>query len=401
VSPTASRLRVLHVTPYFAPAFSYGGPPRSILGLCQGLLQAGADVEVLTTTANGDAPPLPPEPDGFTVEGVRARYFPLAAGARFFRAPRLAACLRAQLQACDIVHIHGLWNWPSWTAARECARAGVPYVISPRGMLETPALQHRRLRKKLLYPLVAKGSLQGAAFLHATAPPERDTLLRLGFARVVLLPNGVPGLIDRANLAGRMRVALRIGAATPLITWLGRIHQIKRLDLLLAAFAQLRRRADAHLAIAGPDEAGLRSQLDKLVQGSANAVHWLGAVDGERKAELLADSDVLVMCSDSESFGMSVVEALAAGVPAVVTDTCPWQELESAGCGRSVPQDAPSLAAAILSIISAPESTAAMRQSARRLVAEKYLWKAIAERMLERYAEVTVVTRSRAAAARA
>ena len=74
---SAGRLRVLHVSAYFAPAFRYGGPPRSILGLCQALTRAGADVEVFTTTANGDER-LPAAPDGTTYEGVRVRYFPLA-----------------------------------------------------------------------------------------------------------------------------------------------------------------------------------------------------------------------------------------------------------------------------------------------------------------------------------
>ena len=85
-------MRVLHVTPYFAPAFRYGGPPRSILGLCRALGDAGVDVEVFTTTANGDEP-LAPAPEGIVHEGVRVRYFPLAWPKRYWRASGLGAAL--------------------------------------------------------------------------------------------------------------------------------------------------------------------------------------------------------------------------------------------------------------------------------------------------------------------
>ena len=89
-------MRVLHVTPYFAPAFRYGGPPRSILGLCRALVDAGVEVEVFTTTANGPEP-LPAAPEGTEYEGVRVRYFPLAWPQRYWRASGLGAALERAL----------------------------------------------------------------------------------------------------------------------------------------------------------------------------------------------------------------------------------------------------------------------------------------------------------------
>src|ERR1700704_2446706 len=102
-SGAAPRLRVLHVSAYFAPAFRYGGPPRSVLGLCQALVRAGVEVEVFTTTANGDDP-LPPAPDGVDYQGVRARYFPLARPQRYWRAAGLADALARAAPAADLVH---------------------------------------------------------------------------------------------------------------------------------------------------------------------------------------------------------------------------------------------------------------------------------------------------------
>src|SRR5437868_10214686 len=90
--PSRQPMRVLHVTPYFAPAFRYGGPPRSILGVCRALGDAGVDVEVFTTTANGDEP-LAPAPEGLVYDGVRVRYFPLAWPRRYWRASGLRAAI--------------------------------------------------------------------------------------------------------------------------------------------------------------------------------------------------------------------------------------------------------------------------------------------------------------------
>src|SRR3954451_17240578 len=134
-------LRVLHVSAYFAPAFRYGGPPRSILGLCQALTRAGAAVEVFTTTANGDSP-LTAVPGGTTYDGVHVRYFPLAWPPVAWRASGLAASVQAAARNADVMHVHGLWNATAWAGVRAARAAGIPYVISPRGMLQPDAMAH-------------------------------------------------------------------------------------------------------------------------------------------------------------------------------------------------------------------------------------------------------------------
>src|SRR5262245_11788889 len=135
-SEAAPELRALHVTPYFAPAFAYGGPPRSILGLCRGLQGSGVDVSVLTTTAaGGSRPPLAAGSDSYA--GIPVRYFPHAFPRRLFGARGLRAAIDAEASRADLVHVHGLWHLPGWIAARAARRAGIPYVLSPRGMLDT------------------------------------------------------------------------------------------------------------------------------------------------------------------------------------------------------------------------------------------------------------------------
>ncbi len=380
-------MRVLHVSPYFAPAFRYGGPPRSILGLCRALQRAGVDVEVLTTTADGaaDLPATPPGGDSY--EGVAVCYLPRAFPRRLFNARGLGAALVAAVARADLVHVHGLWTLPGWVAARRARRAGVPVVISPRGMLDPGSVGRRAWRKRIAYGVIERWNLGSAAFLHATSEAEADALrLWAPGVSVVTLPNGVDGPDTAPAAAGAPRRRLGIPAAAPIVTFLGRIHPIKRLDLLAAAFDRVRAmRPDAHLVVAGSDEGGERKRLEPRFAVAGTHVHWPGEVGGADKWELLADSDCLVLCSDSESFGTSVAEAMAAGLPVVVTHSCPWGVVEAERCGFWVPQEASAIAGAVVTLLDDPAKACEMGARGKALAQRTYSWDSIGRAMAERY----------------
>ena len=378
-------MRVLHVTPYFAPAYRYGGPPRSILGLCRALIAAGVDVEVFTTTANGDAP-LAPAPQGATIEGVRARYFPLAWPQRYWRASGLRAALRRAAPDADLVHVHGLWNMTSW-AGSACARAaGKPFVLSPRGMLQPEARQRHREMKSIAYWGVERANLRDAALLHATSALEGRELTPFG-PPVVLVPNGVTPRHASAPSVERLRARAQLQEGDEVITFLGRLHPIKRLDLLAEAFAIVQHaRPRARLVVAGPDEGGYRQRVEPLFAPVSARTRWLGAVDDEETAALLAVSDVLVQCSDSESFGMSVAEALSAGVPVVVTKRSGWAEVDAVGCGHSVPHEPVAIADGILRVLDSGDR-APMRARASAWARRTFAWDVVAAAMRDAYAQ--------------
>lgn len=380
-------MRVLHVTPYFAPAFGYGGPPRSILGLCRALQRAGVDLEVFTTTADGPRELRPSPPEGGRYDSVPVRYFPLRFPRRMFAARGLGAALAAGLEHFDLVHIHGLWSLPAWSAARAARRAGRPYVISPRGMLDGGSLAHRAARKRLAYWAVERHDLAAASFLHATSPAEAEALARRGAgAPVVMLPNGVDLPEGGLPARGAFRRRLGIEGGAPLVVFLGRVHPLKRLDLLAPAFERVRaEHPAARLVIAGPDDGGYLWMLEPLFARVATAVHWTGQLGESEKWSLLIDADALVMCSDSESFGMSVVEAMAARLPVVVTRTCPWQEVEAAGAGRWVPQRPDAIADGLLEILDHPARARRMGECGGALVRARYGWDAVARTMAAQY----------------
>jgi glycosyltransferase involved in cell wall biosynthesis len=373
-------MKVLHVSAYYAPAFVYGGPPRSIHALCRALRRHQVDVQVFTTAANG-AGSLPASiTERATFEDVPVRYFPRSFPNTPIGSKELTAALRSDVASYDVVHVHGLWNRVVWAAAREARRAGVPYVLSPRGMLEPAALAHRAWRKRAGWVLVDRDVVRGASLLHATSEAERETLVALDAASVALIPNGV-------EIEQLKRTA---SATSPLVVFVGRIHPIKRLDLLIDAFVQARQqRRDLQLAIAGPDDSGLQPSLALRAGAHADAVRWVGAVDDAGRQALLSEASMFVACSDSESFGMSVLEAMAAGVPVIVTKTCPWVEVEQHRAGYWVEQSTGAIADAMVRLAGSPEDARAMGESGRALAESSYQWDAIAKAFAAQYQALT------------
>src|SRR4051812_3218544 len=299
-------MRVLHVSPYFPPARRYGGPPAAVLGLCRGLQRAGDEVEWITTAADGldTLPASRPQRD---CDGVPVHYAATAFPRRFFGA-RVRAPLAAALRRADVCHIHGVWNVPEWWASHLARAARVPYVVSPRGMLQPQAMRRGRARKAVAYSLLERRNLSHAAVVHATSEQEADaiTQLRLG-VKIAVVPNGVD-LCAPQLAPGGYRTTLGIGPDDFVVLFLGRMHRLKRIDLIADAFAELHAtHPSARLVLAGPDEHTLLPDLMRRLASHAGAVHALDAVTGAAKWALLKDADVMVQASDSESFGVAVV----------------------------------------------------------------------------------------------
>ncbi|HYE93504.1 MAG TPA: glycosyltransferase family 4 protein, partial [Terriglobales bacterium] len=226
--------------------------------------------------------------------------------------------------------------------------------------------------------LVERAVVAGASLLHATSETERETLRELRpRVPVVLIPNG----IDVPPEPPRERAP-----SAETILFVGRLHPIKRVDLLIDAFAKLRgRRPSARLVIAGPDERRIRPELVARAGEHAGAIRWAGEVDAAERARLLRESAVLVMCSDSESFGMSVLEAMAAAVPVVVTRTCPWPDIHRHGTGFWVDQRADAIADALERVLSDPAAAREMGRRGRMLAESRYQWDTIANAFATQY----------------
>lgn len=253
------------------------------------------------------------------------------------------------------------------------------FVVSPRGMLSTWALAHSKWKKRLIWFWMQKRALEAATCFHATAESERADIRRLGFSSpIAVIPNGidVPSEPRQSPMSKRR------------LLFLARIHKKKGVDLLLKAWSNLEsRHPDWILTVAGPDEEGYLDEMKKLAAAlQLRKVEFTGPVYGEQKSNLFLSSDLYVLPTHSENFGMTVAEALAHGVPAIVTKGAPWQGLEDHRCGWWIDLSEDSLIACLDQVLAIDDpELRAMGERGRKWMLQQYSWSSVAEKMEHTY----------------
>jgi glycosyltransferase involved in cell wall biosynthesis len=361
-------VKILHVVPTYFPALRYGGPIVSVHGLCKSLVARGHEVHVFTTNVDGAATLDVPTDRAVDVDGVSVRYFP-SPFPRLYWSPEMRRALR-EAGGYDVVHIHAVYLWPGVAAARAARRAGVPYVISPRGML-VPELIRRKNRtmKTLWLQFLERRGFANAAAIHFTSQLEWDDAKQVGIPlpSPFVVPNGVD-LRPRPDVPREERT----------LVFLGRVNWKKGLDRVISALPRL----GARLIVAGNDEENLTPRLRALAESVGANVAFVGPVYGEAKDEVLARATLFVLLSDSENFGNAVLEALAMETPAVL----------SSGVGLA--EEVVQAGAGVLEIDAVPallEDAAARVEMGRRgraLVESRFAWPTVAERMEELYCSI-------------
>jgi len=382
-------VRILHVVPSYLPAWRYGGPIRSVHGLARAQAAAGDEVEVFTTDADGPGRLAVPNDRPVDRAGVAVHYFRLGRPARLYRSPAMGAALARRISQFDVAHLHSVFLWPTLAAARAAERAGVPYVVAPRGMLVAELIALRgSWRKRAWIALFERRTLAGAAAIHVTSAAEARDLAQLGLdlAPVAPVGNGVELDADpEPEGAGDAAAVARTRAAGPYLLCLGRVAAKKRLELAIAAIAA---HPELRLVVAGNDDEGLTPRLEARAAelDVAGRVAFLGEIRGGAKRELLAGAVALLLPSASENLGNVVLESLAAGRPALVSPEVGAAELVArADAGRVVAGGAAAWSAAVGELLADPAAARAMGARGRELVRTEGSWERIAAQMRDVY----------------
>jgi glycosyltransferase involved in cell wall biosynthesis len=308
------------------------------------------------------------------VQHPKIRFFDSYTSWRY--SPGLAVALQERIREFDIVHIHGMWLYPHFAAAKAAKKLNVPYIISPHGMVEADALARKALKKRLYWELIEKYSFQNASVIHAITENEAAQVARLVSPKhTFVIPNGIETLSHNPKVAFPKE---------PTILFIGRLHPIKGLDRLMMAIADL----DVRLLVAGDGEAEYKKHIYDLV-GKLNIgkkVEFLGFVDKEQKKALYEKASFVCVPSHSEVLSLVALEAISHGLPVLISKACHFDEIKRHGAGIVIEDNEPStIAMGIKWMLSS--DLLVISQNAFEL-SQEYSLNSIARRLIAKYNEL-------------
>lgn len=371
-------LKIATIAPSFYPAHSYGGPIRSTLQLAQGLVRAGCEVRVLTTNTAGKRAVLELDTtrEHTLSGGVRVRYTRRVLPDSV--APELLARLPEYVAWCDVVHLVGNYNFPTFPTLLAARSFDKPLFWSPRGALQRWS-GARKPQLKAAFEQICLRLLPRTTVLHVTSEEEgRESAARMGGLPYVVVPNGVaiPDTIRHEPSTGTLRLG-----------FLGRLDPKKGIPSLLGACALLPSLGlrDFELTIAGGGEPAYEEFLhaQRRTLGLSQEVRFTGELPDAGKADFFAQLDLLVMPSHTENFGIVAAEALAHGVPVIASRATPWSALVAHDCGLWVDNTPEELASAIALLNQ--RDLRAMGERGRRFAQATFGWNMLCERMIASY----------------
>jgi glycosyltransferase involved in cell wall biosynthesis len=382
------KLRILQVVPTYFPAVRYGGPIRSVHYLSKALVERGHEVHVFTSSMDGPDDLDVPLATPVNVDGVLVHYFPVHWLRRLCWCSTMRLALQRHVASFDLLHLHSVFLWPTWAAARSSHAAGVPYIVSPRGMLGREVIRRKsRWVKSVWIRLVEQKTLRDAARVHVTAELERKEIEALGLRlpEIYCVPNGVSWPERHVPLSGGPYADI----TQPYALFLSRIDPKKGLDRLLAAWKWV---PDLTLIIAGNDESGYRQILERIAEEYqvGARIRFVGKVSDEHKWALYENAAMFILPSYSENFGNVVAEAMAMECPVVVTPQVGLANLVGESGAGVVVDGAPGALAEAIRALNQDSSNRRSMGERGRITAQRHLsWESVASRMETVYEEMS------------
>ncbi|MEH2140496.1 glycosyltransferase [Nostoc sp.] len=387
-------MKILHIIPSVASV--RGGPSQAVLEIVKALRNQGVAAEIVTTNDNGNN--LLDVPLGKPIEYKQvpvqffSRFSPKVTSIREFAfSSQLTTWLWQNAKKYDLLHIHAIFSYASTVAMAIARFQGIPYIVRPLGQLCEWSLQQSALRKQIYLNLIERSNLNHSQALHLTSEQEQQEVSRLSLSPPsFVLPHGlsIPPAIPNAR--SRLREHLQVPADEPIILFLSRLHPKKGLDYLIPALGKLTNYRFTFV-IAGSGSKEYEAEIESLIisNGMRDRTHFAGFVTGEEKNLFIQGSDIFALTSYAENFGIAVLEALAVGIPVVVTPGVALAAVVQQNKLGYVPQlDVQAIAEAVDCYLSHPQAVKDMGDRARKLVLENYTWNHIAENLMDIYTKL-------------
>lgn len=346
-----------------------GGPSRSVPMLVKGLAEIGVDITLMTFRTE--------DMNTHALEGTSAKLKVLDTGTSASEMEKYILS-----EKFDLIQMQSLWAKSYHQIARIACKHDIPYIITPRGMLEPWSLSQKKWKKKLAMLLYQKADLQKAACIFTTADMEALHVHDLGIKTPCsVIPNGIEtdGYPCRKTIEGVKKQIL----------FLSRVHVKKGIELLIEAFANLYRDfVDWSVVIVGNGEQNyiesLRLKVERL--GMQDSIKIFPPVFGVAKTKLYQESSLFCLPSYSENFGMVIAEAMSCGVPVITTTNCPWEILNDTNTGWCIDLSVDNLEKALREAMSMDSAELYEKgQQSSKLVFENFNYRNVAEKTKKLY----------------
>ncbi|MEO3707163.1 glycosyltransferase [Trichormus azollae] len=382
-------MKVLHIIPSISPKL--GGPTQVVLNLVRALRKEGIDVEIATTNDDDGLLLNLPLLECVEYQGLPVWFFPRAARIKAFL-PSLAFTqwLWQNIENYDILDNHYLFSYLPSCAAVFAQWQQVPYTVRIMGQLTPWALAQSKLKKQVYSYLIEKRNLNQAAAIHCTSVGEMEDAIAFGVKPPkVVLPLGVnpPRLIGDAK--SQLQYRYNVSEEVPIILFLSRLHYKKRPELLIQTLGELKKqKQNFHLLIAGSGQDKYVQSLHKMVASLniKNQTSFVGFVSGYEKDLLLQGSDLFVLPTYSENFGIALAEAMVSGLPIITTPGVQIApEIDEAEAGIIVEGEIGSLKSAIADLLKNPQLREQMGKNGRLFALQRYSWQTVAKQLVSTY----------------
>ena len=395
-------MNILHIVPYFYPAWAYGGTPKVVFELCRELVRKGHNVTVYTTDVfNKNSRQSAVGSRQSTncieaeVEGIKIKYFKnisnsLAFNQKVFISPAISKALKKNLKQFDMVHLHEFRTLQNATAYKYLTKYKIPYVLSAHGSVLR--LMGKEFLKMLFDKSIGFKILKSAKRVIAVSNIEVEQYIKMGVERdrISLIPNGIniSEFENADKVKGNFRRAYKL-SDKKILLFIGRLNAIKGIDFLLNTFAILTKDIkDTILVIAGPDD-GYKSEIESRINllKINDKVLLIDGLYGEDKISAMKDADMFIYPSRHEIFGIAPLEALMCGTPVIVTENCGCADfLREANGGIVVKyQDISGLLDSIQNILDKKEEAKKLASNGMELVQRQFNWNEITKDMIKLY----------------